>query len=100
MIKLFQIILRLGEALFAPAALAAVGANEVTPGKRVRCVDVLPNGRHDVLAALGALERAGVRIKHACYTNSDERDDKADADKQYSDPTLHLDKSSDEKDRE
>lgn len=56
--------------LFAPAALAAVGAEKIALAAGVRSVDVLRGGGHDVLAAGGTNEGAGIAIEGAGDKNA------------------------------
>ena len=52
----FLLFIEPWEVLFAPAALAAVGAEKIALAAGVRRIDVLCGGGHDVLAAGGAHE--------------------------------------------
>ena len=74
----FLLFIQLWEVLFAPAALAAVGAEKVALAAGVRRIDVLCGGGHDVLAAGGAHERAGIAVKRTGDENTAKHSHEAD----------------------
>ena len=88
----FLLFFELWEVLFAPAALAAVGAEKIALAAGVRGVDVLRGGGHDVLATGGAHEGAGIAIEGAGDENAAKQRDEAYRNQKNSDPSFHLDK--------
>ena len=88
----FLLFIELGEVLFAPAALAAVRAKKIALAAGVRSVDVLRGGGHDVLAAGGTNEGAGIAIEDTGDENAAKQRDEAYRYQKNSDPGVHLDK--------
>ena len=86
-----MLFIKLWEVLFAPAALAAVGAEKIALAAGVRGVDVLRGGGHDVLATGGAHEGAGIAIESAGDENAAKQRDEAYRDQKNPDPSFHLD---------
>ena len=86
-------LLRLGKVLFAPTALAATGAKEVSLCNGVRCVYILHGGWHDVTPTLRTHEGAGIAVECASDENTAEQSDKSDRDEQHSHPHFHFYKS-------
>ena len=88
----FALFLWLWEVLFAPAALAAIGAEKIALFASVGGVDILCGGGHNVLAAGRTHERAGIAVERASNENTSKQSDEAYRYQKNSDPSFHLDK--------